>query len=145
MQTQRGVTLIELLTVITVLGILAAIAVPGYRQYLLRANRTDAKTALMQLQAAQEKFYLQNNAYTDKILDAPPTGLGLTDTTTHGFYKLRVDLIKVGEVDGQGFKAYATPITGRGQSDDKKCDEFSIDDAGKKDASGSLGPIACWQ
>lgn len=145
MQTQRGVTLLELMMVITVLGILAAIAVPGYRQYLLRANRTDAKSALMQLQAAQEKFYLQNNEYTDKILDGPPTGLGLTDITAHGFYKLRVDLVKVGDVDAQGFTAYATPITGKGQSDDKKCDEFSIDDAGKKKATGPLGSIACWQ
>lgn len=145
MQKQRGVTLLELMMVVTVLGILAAIAVPSYRQYLLRANRTDAKSSLMQLQAAQEKFYLQNNEYTDKILDAPPTGLGLEDTTAHGFYKLRVELVKVGEVDAQGFKAYATPISGQGQSGDKKCDEFSIDDAGKKEASGTLGPIACWK
>ena len=145
MQTQRGVTLLELMMVVTVLGILAAIAVPSYRQYLLRANRTDAKTALMQLQAAQEKYYLQNNEYTNKILDAPPNGLGLTDTTAHGFYKLRVELTKVGEVDAQGFTAFATPIDGAGQSDDKKCVEFSIDDAGTKKATGPLGDVACWK
>src|SRR5262245_44202193 len=94
MHTQRGVTLIELMMVITGLGILAAIAVPGYRQYLLRANRTDAKSALMTLQAAEEKFYLQNNAYTDKVLDAPPTGLGMSDVTVHGYYKVAVTLVK---------------------------------------------------
>ena len=145
MQMQRGVTLLELMMVGTVLAILAAIAVPSYRQYLLRANRSDAKTALMQMQAAQEKFYLQNNEYTDKILVAPPTGLGMTETTSHGFYKLRVELKKVGDVAAQGFKAFATPVLGAGQSDDKKCDEFSIDDAGKKEATGSLGDIACWK
>jgi type IV pilus assembly protein PilE len=142
MRTQRGVTLIELMMVITVLGILAAIAVPGYRQYLLRANRTDAKSALMQLQAAQEKFYLQNNAYTDKIVDAPPTGLGMSGQTTHGFYQLKVTL---DDASAQGYSATATPIAGKGQSDDAKCKVFSIDDAGKKGVTGPLGAIACWQ
>jgi type IV pilus assembly protein PilE len=142
---QRGVTLIELMMVITVLGILAAIAVPGYRQYLLRANRTDAKSALMQLQAAEEKFYLQNNAYTDKIIDAPPAGLGMSDTTVHGFYVLDVDLLTVNGIDAQGFSATATPIAGKGQADDAKCNVFTINDAGKKKASGPLGDIACWQ
>ena len=79
--TQNGVTLIELLTVIVVIGILASIAVPSYRNYLIRAQRTEATTALLNLQAAQEKFYLQNNAYTDQVAAAPPAGLGLMATT----------------------------------------------------------------
>ena len=59
-----GVTLIELMTVVVVIGILAAIAVPSYRSYLLRANRTDAKRALLQVQAAEEKYYLSGQRYT---------------------------------------------------------------------------------
>jgi type IV pilus assembly protein PilE len=141
---QRGVTLMELLTVIVVLGILAAIAVPSYRQYVVRANRTDAKTALMQLQAAQEKFYLQNNVYTNKITDAPPTGLGLSTTTAHGLYTLGVTLVTVNDVPAQGFVASATPISGKGQTEDTKCDVFTITDAGKKGVSGSSGEISCW-
>jgi type IV pilus assembly protein PilE len=142
MRMQSGVTLIELMMVVVILGILAAISVPSYRQYLLRANRTDATSALMNLQVAQEKFYLQNNVYTDKIKDAPPTGLGMTDVTSHGYYQLKVTL-----ADGtaQAYTATATPITGKGQSDDKKCLEYSITDAGKRGATGSLGTIPCWQ
>lgn len=142
MRTQRGVTLIELMMVIVILGILAAISVPSYRQYLLRANRTDAKSALMQLQAAEEKFYLQNNAYTDKITDAPPAGLGMPDSTTHGYYQLKVNLK---DASAQEYNATATPITGKGQSDDKKCAIFTLYDNGKRDASGTLGAIPCWQ
>jgi type IV pilus assembly protein PilE len=59
----RGVTLIELMIVIIVVAVLASIAIPSYRQYVLRSHRTEAKAALMNVAAAQEKFYLQNNTY----------------------------------------------------------------------------------
>ncbi len=61
----RGVTLVELLIVIVIIAILGLIAVPSYRQYSMRAQRTEAKTALLRLAANQERFYLQNNTYTN--------------------------------------------------------------------------------
>ncbi len=139
---QRGVTLIELMTVVVVLAILASIAVPSYRAYLLRANRSDAKSALMQLQAVQEKFYLQNNAYTDKVTDAPPAGLGMSGTTTHGYYQITVPALGAG---GQSYTAQAAPIAGAGQQDDTKCGTFTLTDAGVRDVTGSLGRDACWK
>ena len=45
----RGITLIELVIVIIIVGLLAAIAIPGYRQFVLRSHRAEAKTALMNL------------------------------------------------------------------------------------------------
>src|SRR5688572_1247104 len=78
---QRGVTLLELMAVISILAILASIALPTYRRYLIRSQRTEAKIALLQLQTAQEKFYMQNNAFTDNLTDASPAGLGLAETT----------------------------------------------------------------
>ena len=60
---ERGVTLLELMAVIVIIGILASIAIPSYRTYLLRAQRTDATAALLRAAAAQEKCYLQNNRY----------------------------------------------------------------------------------
>lgn len=138
-----GVTLIELLTVMVVIAILASIAVPSYRSYLLRANRSDAKSALMQLQVAQEKYFLQFNKYTNKVADAPPAGLGISDTTTHGYYKLTVPTLAA---DGQSYTAKATPIDGAGQSDDKKCKTFTIDDRGtKKIESGTGDADSCWR
>ena len=58
-----GVTLIELMVVVIVLGTLAVIAVPSYQQYMMRARRSEAKTGLLRLAANQERFYLQNNRY----------------------------------------------------------------------------------
>jgi type IV pilus assembly protein PilE len=84
---QRGVTLLELLTVIGIIAILAAVAVPTYRTYLIRTNRAEAKIALLQLQTAQEKFYMQNNSFTDNVSDASPDGLGPADR--HGNRQVR--------------------------------------------------------
>jgi type IV pilus assembly protein PilE len=141
LERQRGITLIELMTVVVVIAILASIAVPSYRGYLIRAQRSDAKTALMQLQTAQEKFYIQNNAYTDQLTVAPPGGLGLSGESDRQFYALAVALT----AGGQGYRATATPIAGRGQADDSKCTEYSITDSGQKDAVGSGGRDYCWK
>lgn len=137
----RGITLIELLTVIVVIALLATLAVPSYRSYLLRAQRTEAKTALLQLQAAQEKYYLQHHTYTDEIEKAPPDGLGLSATTESGFYEIKVEL----DDDGQGYTATATPRPGGGQADDTKCTSLSITDTGKRDATGPGGVDYCWR
>src|SRR5690242_9268379 len=79
----RGVTLMELLLVIGILSILSMIAVGSYRTYSLHANRSDATTSLMKIQAAQEKYYLQNNTYASS-----PTALGILTVSPAGFYNL---------------------------------------------------------
>lgn len=132
--TSRGVTLIELMIVIVVVAILASIAVPSYRQYVLRSHRTEAKAALMNVAAAQEKFYLQNNTYTDELSDAPPDGLGIPDTTEHGYYTIAI----AAGADDTAFSATAT-ATG-GQAQDTRCATFTIDQAGVKTATNA----DCW-
>jgi len=75
---QRGMTLMEIIVVVVIVGLLAAIAVPSYRQYVIRTQRTDATVALLRLATAQEKFYLQNNTYADNaLLDDDPRRPGV--------------------------------------------------------------------
>ena len=69
----RGVTLIELLITVAIVAIIAAIAIPSYNNYVLRAHRTEAKSALLSMAAAEERFYSTNNAYTND-----PSKLGYT-------------------------------------------------------------------
>src|SRR6266404_5478396 len=83
----RGMTLIELMVVVAIVAILASLAVGSYRRYVLRANRTDATSALLRIQVAQEKYFLQNNAYT---VDLSPAGLNVASPTPNGFYTLAV-------------------------------------------------------
>src|SRR6266853_3153173 len=83
----RGVTLIELMVVVAIVAILSSLAVGSYRRYVLRANRTDATSALLRIQVAEEKFFLQNNAYTT---DVSATGLNVGSPTPNGCYNLAV-------------------------------------------------------
>lgn len=141
-RSQRGVTLIELMTVIVVMAILASIAVPSYRQYLLRSQRTDATTSLLRISAAQEKFYLQNNAYSEDLVAAQADGgLGIGNVSPDGRYDLEVEL-----TDDDGFIARAEPRAGGGQTDDTKCTQFSITNSGVKAAEGaSDANQSCWR
>ncbi len=138
----RGLTLVELMIVIVVLGILAAIAVPTYRSYLIRSQRSEAKIALLQLQTAQEKFYLQNNSYTDNVTGAPPAGLGLPAQTETGKYAVSVVL---GGANGQTYVATAAPVAGGGQNDDAYCASFTINEKGTRGITGNKTPQFCWK
>ncbi len=137
-----GVTLMELLIVIVVIGILASIAVPSYRRYLIRSQRSEAKIALLQLQTAEEKYYLQNNAYTNDVTGGIPTGLGMSGQTETGKYDISITTFPAG---GQSFIASAAPRTGGGQADDSECLTFTIDERGARGNSGYSSPQTCWK
>jgi len=132
----RGMTLIELVIVVSIIGLLAAIAVPSYRQYVLRANRAEAKSALLNLAAAQEKFYLQNNTYATNSLisTAAPTGLGLPATTEKGYYTLTI----ANGANAAGFSATATAAASHAA--DTRCATFTIDQTGTRSATNT----DCW-
>jgi type IV pilus assembly protein PilE len=67
MKSNKGLTLIELLTVIIIVAILAAIAIPIYTNYMQRARRADGKTALEQLRAAQEMCRGEKGSYSTDL------------------------------------------------------------------------------
>jgi type IV pilus assembly protein PilE len=147
LRKQRGITLIELVTVAIVIGILVAIAIPSYRSYLIRSQRSDAKTALLALRAAQEKFYLQNNRYTDAITeDTDDGGLGLRPVSDNGLYTIDVDLgNEANPGSDQFYVASAIPVDNRGQEEDTKCLTLTLTDVGQRGASGPGGTDYCWR
>lgn len=131
----RGVTLIELVIVLVVVAILAAIAIPNYREYVLRSHRTEAKAALLNVAAAQEKFYLQNNTYTSDLSAAPPAGLGIPATTENGYYTIAITA-------GANTTSFTATATATGpQTQDSRCASFSINQAGSKTATNT----DCWE
>ncbi|MGB5337609.1 MAG: type IV pilin protein, partial [Gammaproteobacteria bacterium] len=60
---QRGFTLIELMIVVVVISLLAAIAYPSYRDHVIRAHRADAKAALLENAQFLERNYSETNRY----------------------------------------------------------------------------------
>jgi type IV pilus assembly protein PilE len=132
----RGFTLIELMIVVVIAAVLASIAVPSYRSYVLRTHRVEAKTALLNLAAAQERFYLENNTYAANavLTTAPPAGLGLPATTENGWYTVAI-------ANGANAATFTATATATGtQAADTDCTSFSITALGVKTATSTK----CW-
>jgi type IV pilus assembly protein PilE len=136
LQGMRGMTLIELMTVVVILAILTTIAVGSYRRYLMRTNRTEATAALLRVQVAQEKHYLQNNTYTANM-----ALLGVPVETPNGQYQLAIGPPANGDL-ATGFIATATAIGG--QVSDSACRGITIDDRGRRGASPGTADL-CWR
>lgn len=141
MKTMRGFTLIELMIALVIVAILASIAIPGYRNYILRTNRGDATAALLKIAAAQEKFYLQNDSYTTDFDLAPPAGLGIP-TTENGHYELAVAAGPDGLL--AGFVATATADADGPQASDDDCQTFTINQQGVRTSIPDDIDI-CWR
>jgi type IV pilus assembly protein PilE len=105
--SKKGFTLIELLVTIVIVGILAAVAIPAYTNYMVRARRADAKTALEQLRASQEMFRAERGSYS--------TDLSLAElTNSWGVPSISGDYaIVLNSATATGFRAEAQPTTTR--------------------------------
>lgn len=128
----RGITLIELMIVVVVVSILAAIAYPNYQEFVARAKRNEARAALLRLATNQERFYLNNNTFT-----ADMTQIGFSSspfTTETGYYVVTVTL-----ATPSNFSATATYQ--RGGSEANKCLTFTIDGRGQKTSTPEPD---CW-
>jgi type IV pilus assembly protein PilE len=144
---QRGVTLIELIVVVIIVGILAAVAIPSYRNYVIRSQRADAKDALLVLATAQEKFYLQCNTYATAIGNAPNCAAGTLQgapNSKNGWYALAI----AGGANAVAFTATATAIAGQNQFQDTECRTFRVTQAGIRTAANAGGgdtTAECWR
>lgn len=127
----RGITLMELMIVVVIVGILATVAYPNYREFAARAKRTEAKALLLEIAANQERFYLNANQFGDN------TALGYDDPeiTGSGSYSVRITAN-----DASDFTAVATYL--KGGSEQARCTDFTIDGRGNKTSNGSIGN--CW-
>ena len=134
----QGFTLIEVMIVTALIAIVTTVSVVSYRQYVLRANRTDASALLLRIAAAQERFYLENNAYTN-ALDA--TGLNTGTLSERGFYEASIEL---DANPALGYTATVEPVAGESQDRDQDCREMTIDESGQRGSTPEPIEI-CWR
>jgi len=143
---QHGVTLIELVVVAASIAVLAAIAIPSYRNHVLRAHRTEARAALLALATAQEKFHLRCRRYATaldpgKDSDCVAASLDFPVRSERGYYAIRITA-----ADASGWTAESWP-TGPPQSVDGPCQRFELASSGRKrawDGARRESVRECW-
>ena len=143
----RGFSLVELIVTVAIAGILMGFGIPAYRQYVQRANRVDATSALMRLAANQERFYMQNNTDATEAQRAgpPPGGIGMVGTE-RGYYALSLAVGAGGWA--QGYTATATVVAGGNQATDTACWNFTINEQGLRtglNQGGADNTDTCWR
>ena len=153
----RGFTLIELMIVVAIIGVLASVAYPSYKEYVARSRRAEARAVLVAAQQWMERFYTENFRY-----DKNSAGVAVTDATQFP------SRFSVSPVPGQGSPMYdiavvvtnnvrdvysvtATRKAGAAMASDR-CGNFSIDHLGRKDLTNYSGFAtkaaaieACWK
>jgi type IV pilus assembly protein PilE len=97
-KSRKGFTLVEMVIVVLIIGVLAAIAIPSYREYVIRGHRRAAQAAMMEIATRQQQYFVANRTYATKdelgfvlpdqvgdfydytidLLDGPPPGFEIT-------------------------------------------------------------------
>ena len=126
----QGFSLIELLIAVTIIGILAAIAIPMYSDYVTRSRRADGQATLMQVAQELERCYTQFSKYNDNSCSVVNGGV-VSETSGQASY-----VVTANKLDESAFTLTATPQNE--QADDTDCGDLILTHLGEEK------PEDCW-
>lgn len=137
LRQERGFTLIEVMVVVLIIAILAAIAIPNYTEYVQRGRRAEAKTALHQIAQWQERRRTETNMYVTATAGLPA---GLATVTSGGatLYTVTVDTTAA---------PYLLTATRAGPMATDPCGDFTLTGLGVRgnaNLSGGRTSADCW-
>lgn len=135
----RGFTLMEVIVVMVVLGILAAIAIPNYSEYIRRGHRAAAQEYLLSLASRQVQFYLDRRAFAESDVCPPvaPATTCLNATRPAELANRYTVAVAAAAGPPATFTITATPT---GTQAGERCGNLTIDQTG---ARGAAAP-GCW-
>lgn len=119
-RSRGGFTLIELMAVVVVIGLLAAVALPSFLDSVRKGRRAEAHAALAQLQQAQERWRANNSTYTGTLADLK-LNLDASAHTPGDYYVVNID-----SADGTGYTATANAVSGSSQAGDTQCTTMRV-------------------
>lgn len=142
-----GFTLIELMVTIVVGSILMAIAVPAYQAQVRKSRRTEARNAVMDLAAREERYYSVNNDYSNSALQlgyGPADAQISNQSIGNGYYTITVVNVEPNPgVTPPTRATYKITANATGtQLKDAVCQQFTVDDIGTQTSSPST--TDCW-
>jgi type IV pilus assembly protein PilE len=122
MNNSKGFSLIELMIVVVVVGIIAAIAIPQYSQYVVRGNRAAAQSFMLDVSNREKQYLLDARSYADSLATlgmTPPVEVSRNYTIT----------ISAPAGTPPTYTITATPVVGSKQENDGN---LTLDDTGAK-------------
>ena len=130
---QRGFTLVELLIVVVIVGVLAAIAYPSYVAHVQKSRRSEGKAALLAAAGQMERYFTERSTYATATLGA---GGVYPDATENGYYSL--------SLAGLGASTFTLRATPAGVQTDDPCGTLTYTEQGQKGQTGAAPPSQCW-
>ncbi len=142
MPSFKGFTLVELMVVIVIVAILAAIAIPGYTSQIRKSRRTEARNALLDAAGREERFYATNNYYSVTSSDLGYGTGSWPINVGNNYYSLSATCTGGGKTPCTDYTLTATAINS--QAKDAACTALTLTSAGLQGATGAATAATCW-